>query len=129
MTDRPTDPFTRAREAALEIGEDGELLIGGDPLWISAIKGRLLAVLGGLATVIVAGASVWDRVSIVMADSTLTAAEAVSLLNAAGPLVSANADLLLMLTGLVSVVGAAWSKWRERRRGVPVIVIDREDDA
>jgi hypothetical protein len=120
MTDRPTDP--------LESGEDGELLIGGDPLWISAIKGRLLGVLGGLATVIVAGASVWDRVSIVMADSTLTAAEAVSLLNAAGPLVSANADLLLMLTGLVSAVGAGWSKWRERRRGVPVIVIDREEE-
>jgi len=91
-----------------------------DSLWVSAIKGRLLAVMAGLTVVITSGSSLWTRISAVMADNSLSAEEAVSLLNAAGPLLEASTDMIVLVSGVVVIVGAAWSKWRESKRRAAV---------
>lgn len=85
-----------------------------DPLWVSALRGRLLAALASAGSLLLSGRALWDLWGRIQADG-LSADHLTTLLALTGGAYDALAALLVPLLSAAALVAAAASKARERR--------------
>lgn len=103
---------------AADAAEPAEPTPAADSPLLSLLRGRLLAATAAAGTFGIAVSNLAARVAIVRADGSLSTAEAIDLLNQAGPLLAAAPDLLIAGLSLLALLATIASKAREiwRRR-------------
>lgn len=86
-----------------------------DPLWVSALRGRLLAVLASGGSLILSGDALWRLYGHIRAEG-LTAEHLSTLSALSGSAYDAVTALSVSVLSLVALAAAGLSKLRERRR-------------
>jgi hypothetical protein len=88
-----------------------------DPVAVSLVRGRGLAFIASLLAFQQAASSLWAKVAPLVADG-LSVADAIAILNDAGPMLVASNDLWIMVATLIAAIATAVSKlrswWRQR---------------